>query len=193
MDNTTIVDLTTPNHSNKKAVYNHVFKFALIGLFLHIIITVVNQFVNDSELENGKIISLIIGLLSIAISTMIMQSLLKSYRAQFLDGWMSFKQSFKLGFKYTLILSVFVTVFTVIYFNFVIDYDVVMSEQLDKVLADLKKQKMSDEQIAKTIEISKKFMTLNSIVIIGFFSNVIIQTIINLILSAILKKEIKHD
>jgi hypothetical protein len=52
---------------------------------------------------------------------------------------------------------------------------------------------MSDEQIAKTIEISKKFMTLNSIVIIGFFSNVIIQTIINLILSAILKKEIKHD
>ena len=193
MDNTSIVDLTTPNHPNKKALYNHVFKFALIGLFLHIIITVVNQFVNDSELENGKIISLIIGLLSIAISTMIMQSLLKSYRAQFLDGWMSFKQSFKLGFKYTLILSVFVTLFTVIYFNFIIDYDVVMSEQLDKVIADLKKQKMSDEQIAKTIEISKKFMTLNSIIIIGFFSNVIIQTIINLILSAILKKEIKHD
>jgi hypothetical protein len=68
-----------------------------------------------------------------------------------------------------------------------------MSEQLDKVIADLKKQNMSDEQIAKTIEISKKFMTLNSIIIIGFFSNVIIQTIINLILSAILKKEIKHD
>jgi len=193
MDNTTIVDLTTPNHPNKKAVYNHAFKFALIGLFLHIIVTIINQFVNDSELENGKIISLLIGLLSIAISTMIMQSLLKSYRAQFLDGWMSFKQSFNLGFKYTLILSVFVTLFTFIYFNFVIDYDVVMSEQLDKVIADLKKQKMSDEQIAKTIEISKKFMTLNSIVIIGFFSNVIIQTIINLILSAILKKEIKHD
>lgn len=193
MDNTTIVDLTTPNHPNKKAVYNHAFKFALIGLFLHIIVTVINQFVNDSELENGKIISLLIGLLSIAISTMIMQSLLKSYRAQFLDGWMSFKQSFNLGFKYTLILSVFVTLFTFIYFNFVIDYDVVMSEQLDKVIADLKKQKMSDEQIAKTIDISKKFMTLNSIIIIGFFSNVIIQTIINLILSAILKKEIKHD
>jgi fructose-specific phosphotransferase system IIC component len=124
---------------------------------------------------------------------MIMQSLLKSYRAQFLDGWMSFKQSFNLGFKYTLILSVFVTLFSVIYFNFVIDYDVVMSEQLDNVIADLKKQNMNDEQIAKTIEISKKFMTLNSIIIIGFFSNVIIQTIINLILSAILKKEIKHD
>jgi hypothetical protein len=193
MDNTTIVDLATPNQPNKKAIYNHAFKFALIGLFLHIIVTVINQFVNDSELENGKIISILIGLLSIAISTMIMQSLLKSYRTQFLDGWMSFKQSFNLGFKYTLILSVFVTLFTVIYFNFVIDYDVVMSEQLDKVIADLKKQKMSDEQIAKTLEISKKFMTLNSIVIIGFFSNVIIQTIINLILSAILKKEIKHD
>lgn len=193
MDNTSIVDLTTPNTPNKKAIYNHAFKFALIGLFLNIIVTIINQFVNDSELENGKIISLIIGLLSIAISTMIMQSLLKSYREQFLDGWMSFKQSFNLGFKYTLILSVLVTLFTVIYFNFVIDYDVVMSEQLDKVIADLKKQKMSDEQIAKTIEISKKFMTLNSIIIIGFFSNVIIQTIINLILSAILKKEIKHD
>jgi tRNA(Ile)-lysidine synthase len=49
------------------------------------------------------------------------------------------------------------------------------------------------EVINQTIEISKKFMTLNSIIIIGFFSNVIIQTIINLILSAILKKEIKHD
>lgn len=193
MDNTSIVDLTTPNTPNKKAIYNHAFKFALIGLFLNIIVTIINQFVNDSELENGKIISLIIGLLSIAISTMIMQSLLKSYRAQFLDGWMSFKQSFNLGFKYTLILSVLVTLFTVIYFNFVIDYDVVMSEQLDKAIADLKKQKMNDEQIAKTIEISKKFMTLNSIIIIGFFSNVIIQTIINLILSAILKKEIKHD
>jgi hypothetical protein len=193
MDNTSIVDLTTPNTPNKKAIYNHAFKFALIGLFLNIIVTIINQFVNDSELENGKIISLIIGLLSIAISTMIMQSLLKSYREQFLDGWMSFKQSFNLGFKYTLILSVLVTLFTVIYFNFVIDYDVVMSEQLDKAIADLKKQKMSDEQIAKTIEISKKFMTLNSIIIIGFFSNVIIQTIINLILSAILKKEIKHD
>jgi hypothetical protein len=193
MDNTSIVDLTTPNTPNKKAIYNHAFKFALIGLFLNIIVTIINQFVNDSELENGKIISLIIGLLSIAISTMIMQSLLKSYREQFLDGWMSFKQSFNLGFKYTLILSVLVTLFTVIYFNFVIDYDVVMSEQLDKVIADLKKQKMNDEQIAKTIEISKKFMTLNSIIIIGFFSNVIIQTIINLILSAILKKEIKHD
>jgi hypothetical protein len=193
MDNTSIVDLTTPNTPNKKAIYNHAFKFALIGLFLNIIVTIINQFVNDSELENGKIISLIIGLLSIAISTMIMQSLLKSYREQFLDGWMSFKQSFNLGFKYTLILSVLVTLFTVIYFNFVIDYDVVMSEQLDKAIADLKKQKMNDEQIAKTIEISKKFMTLNSIIIIGFFSNVIIQTIINLILSAILKKEIKHD
>jgi hypothetical protein len=193
MDNTSIVDLTTPNTPDKKAIYNHAFKFALIGLFLNIIVTIINQFVNDSELENGKIISLIIGLLSIAISTMIMQSLLKSYREQFLDGWISFKQSFNLGFKYTLILSVFVTLFSVIYFNFVIDYDVVMSEQLDKVIADLKKQKMSDEQIAKTIEISKKFMTLNSIIIIGFFSNVIIQTIINLILSAILKKEIKHD
>jgi hypothetical protein len=193
MDNTSIVDLTTPNTPNKKAIYNHAFKFALIGLFLNIIVTIINQFVNDSELENGKIISLIIGLLSIAISTMIMQSLLKSYREQFLDGWMSFKQSFNLGFKYTLILSVLVTLFTVIYFNFVIDYDVVMSEQLDKAIADLKKQKMNDEQIAKTIEISKKLMTLNSIIIIGFFSNVIIQTIINLILSAILKKEIKHD
>jgi hypothetical protein len=193
MDNTSIVDLTTPNTPNKKAIYNHAFKFALIGLFLNIIVTIINQFVNDSELENGKIISLIIGLLSIAISTMIMQSLLKSYREQFLDGWMSFKQSFNLGFKYTLILSVFVTLFSVIYFNFVIDYDVVMSEQLDKAIADLKKQKMNDEQIAKTIEISKKLMTLNSIIIIGFFSNVIIQTIINLILSAILKKEIKHD
>jgi hypothetical protein len=193
MDNTSIVDLTTPNTPDKKAIYNHAFKFALIGLFLNIIVTIINQFVNDSELENGKIISLIIGLLSIAISTMIMQSLLKSYRAQFLDGWMSFKQSFNLGFKYTLILSVFVTLFSVIYFNFVIDYDVVMSEQLDNVIADLKKQNMNDEQIAKTIEISKKFMTLNSIIIIGFFSNVIIQTIINLILSAILKKEIKHD
>jgi hypothetical protein len=193
MDNTSIVDLTTPNTPDKKAIYNHAFKFALIGLFLNIIVTIINQFVNDSELENGKIISLIIGLLSIAISTMIMQSLLKSYREQFLDGWMSFKQSFNLGFKYTLILSVLVTLFTVIYFNFVIDYDVVMSEQLDNVIADLKKQNMNDEQIAKTIEISKKFMTLNSIIIIGFFSNVIIQTIINLILSAILKKEIKHD
>jgi hypothetical protein len=193
MDNTSIVDLTTPNTPDKKAIYNHAFKFALIGLFLNIIVTIINQFVNDSELENGKIISLIIGLLSIAISTMIMQSLLKSYREQFLDGWMSFKQSFNLGFKYTLILSVLVTLFTVIYFNFVIDYDVVMSEQLDKAIADLKKQKMNDEQIAKTIEISKKLMTLNSIIIIGFFSNVIIQTIINLILSAILKKEIKHD
>jgi hypothetical protein len=193
MDSTSIVDLTTPNTPDKKAIYNHAFKFALIGLFLNIIVTIINQFVNDTELENGKIISLIIGLLSIAISTMIMQSLLKSYRAQFLDGWMSFKQSFNLGFKYTLILSVFVTLFSVIYFNFVIDYDVVMSEQLDKVIADLKKQNMNDEQIAKTIEISKKFMTLNSIIIIGFFSNVIIQTIINLILSAILKKEIKHD
>jgi hypothetical protein len=48
-------------------------------------------------------------------------------------------------------------------------------------------------KLLKPLEISKKFMTLNSIVIIGFFSNVIIQTIINLILSAILKKEIKHD
>jgi hypothetical protein len=193
MENTTIVDSTKQNKTNKTALNNHIIKFALIGLFLHIIITVVNQFINDSEIENSKIISLVVGVLSIAFSTMLLHFLLKSYREQFLDGWMSFKQSFKLGFKYTLIITIFITLFSAIYINFIIDYDVVISEQMDKIIADLKKQKMSDEQITQTIEISKKFMTPTSVIIIGLISNIIIHTIINLVISAILKKEIKHD
>lgn len=191
-NNINIVDTAT-KQSPKSFFYNHAFKFALIALFINIIVTIISQFVNESEIENKQIFTISIGLSSIVISTVLIYFLLSNYRNTYLDGYMSFGEGFKLGFIYTIIFSILITIFSFIYLNFIIDYDATVSAQLDQTIASLKKQKMSDEQIAKTIEMTKKFMTPTSAITIGLISNIVIQTIITLILSAILKKEIKHD
>jgi hypothetical protein len=68
-----------------------------------------------------------------------------------------------------------------------------IAEQLDASIIELKKRKMSVEEMEMALKMSKKFMTMPLMIGWVLIGGLILNTIIGLISAAILKKEPLHE
>ena len=153
-------------------------KWALIYCATSIVITYVFQFLNVDQTSGWKYISYIAFIAFLLLSQ-------KEYK-DVLGGYISFGDAFSTGFRFAVFSGLILAVFIYIYLA-------ILSPQVfDKVLettrAAMQDKNMSDEQIDKAMEITKKWGP-----VFGAFGSAIgsaiIGAIISLIGAAIFKKE----
>lgn len=186
MENNTLNIDKTENQN--KSPWNYAFKWALIGFLIYVIQMMVNMYMNDGD-YNPRAAGWLQMLIGVVVLFFPMTMLIKEYRDQANDGFISFGGAFKIGFFYTLISAVLSLAFMAIFFNFIIDFDTYIANQIDISVKLLKDRGMSDAEISKNLAqapawSSTQWFTLSMIFIGSLFMNVIAD----LIVSAILKR-----
>jgi hypothetical protein len=180
--------------NNKSNLYKTAIKWAIIGSLVQFIFTLVNYYLNGESLQpKDKSIGIITSLLGIVVIAAVISFSIKEFRNEFSGGFISFKKAFFVSFICGLSIAIISSLMLFFFYNYLIDFDILMSEQLDSTIQELKKRKLSDEQIKQSLEISKKFTSLPAIIIMGLIFSIILNLIIGLIASAILKKQIPHE
>jgi hypothetical protein len=153
-------------------------KWALIALVTSIIITYAIQFLNVDPNSAVKYV----GFLPLIVFLFLTQ---KEYR-DLLGGYMTFGEGFLSGFLFAVFLGILSAVFTYLY------YAILSPEMIDKTLAasqaKMGEQNLSQDQIDKAMEISRKYFSVIATVAV-LFSTAIFGVIIALIGAAIFKKE----
>jgi hypothetical protein len=111
----------------------------------------------------------------------------KHYRDKKLGGFITYGQGLGVGTLIGVFAGILFAFFTYVYIKF-IDTSFI-EKQLEIVQSKLLTQGMSEDEVEKATEFSKKFMTPGVMFISSIFSYGLVAFIISLITAAILKKE----
>jgi hypothetical protein len=153
-------------------------KWALIGLVTSIVITYAFQFLNVDPNSPVKYLNFLPFIAFLFLTQ-------KEYKDQ-LDGYMTFGEGFLSGFLYAVFIGVLSAIFTYVY------YAILSPEMVDKILVasqtKMTEQGLSQEQIDKAMEISRKYFAVFGAVG-ALFGSAILGAIVALIGAAIFKKE----
>ena len=170
------------------APFNTAMKWALVGFMLAVIVTMANVYMNDGS-YNPRSGGWILGVLNMLIMIVPMVLMMKEYRDKVNGGYMSYGNAFRAGFLYSLLTVAFTILFLFVLYNFIIDYDTFVAEQLDITIKALKERGMTDEAIKTNLEKAPKWMSAQwfslSSAAVG---SLVIYTILVLILAAIFKR-----
>jgi amino acid transporter len=190
----TIIDQKNHIMDNKSNIYKTALKWAIIGSLIQFIFTLINFYLNGESMQpKDKVIGFITSLLSIVIIAVVISFSIKEYRNEFSGGYITFKKAFSVSFICGILMAIITSLMLYLFYSYVVDFDVLMSEQMDSTIQELKKRKLSEEQIKQTIEMSKKFTSIPAIIIMGLIFTIILNLIIGLIASAILKKQVPYE
>lgn len=179
------LELSTPDNNFK----NTILKWGLISAAVSIIYSIINTQLVINEIGFNKALN---GLLSAAISMTILFIGIKEYRDKFNGGLITFSKGFKTGFMIVLISTLILAVFSFIYYSYIIDYSIIENNEMKESLKIMKEKKISEEQIKQSLDYTKKFLSINYVVIIKLIWGIIIGSIFSLIVAAIVKKENKQ-
>jgi hypothetical protein len=129
-----------------------------------------------------------LGYVTLLIEAVILYFMIKSFRDNYLNGYISYGKSVGAGvviFLYSTIISI---IFSYILYKYIdpglINKMLAISEE-----AMAKKGGMTQEQIDVAMNMTKKMMKPEIIVITGLFANMFMGTIISLIVSIFTRKE----
>jgi len=154
-------------------------KWALINAVTAIVITYIFQFMNIDQSSSVKYISYIPFIVFLFLAQ-------KEFRDE-LGGYISFGDAFSAGFRFSLFTGLILAVFIYLYLA-ILSPDVFAKALATSEAQMREKNNMSDEQIAKAMEIAHKWGP-----IFGAFGAAIVYAIcgaiISLIGAAIFKKE----
>jgi hypothetical protein len=120
---------------------------------------------------------------------------LKNYRDKINGGYITYGKSFGYLTLIALYFSIGVSLWTVLFYNVIApeDLDIIKSYTAQQQLESFEKMGMSEEQMAKTLETAQKFTAFAFnpafMAIMGLLGNMFFLSIINLITSAIMKKD----
>ena len=183
--NNTFIDI---NETKSPSALNIAFKWALVSFLLYVIQLMVNMYMNNGE-YNPRSSGWVQMLVGVVILFFPLTMAIKEYRDKELDGFISFGRAFKTGFVYALIISLLTLLFMIVFYNFIIDYDTFVANQIDITVQILKERGMSDADISKTLSKSPAFASTQwfSLTLV-FLGTLIFNTIADLIVSAILKR-----
>jgi hypothetical protein len=188
--NNTLID---NNETKSPSALNIAFKWALVNFLIFVIQTMVSMYLNEGEYNprSGGWVQMLIGTIVLFFP---LTMAIKEYRDKEMDGFISFGRAFKTGFVYALIASSLTVLFMIVFYNFIIDFDTFMANQVDVSVKILKERGMSDADISKTLAKSPAFVSAQWFILVSmFFGTLIIQTIADLIVSAILKRKNPND
>ena len=181
----TIIDTNQQNMN--ASPFKTALKWGIIGALLGIVQSWADFIMNDSKIsQEGGWIKMLIST-AVAIFTIVM--CIKEHRDKNNEGFIYFGKAFKVGFGASLIAVTLMTVFIYIYYTFIIDFDLMMSKGMSKSIEKMRQSGMSEPEISKGLEVSKKFMTVGFSTGMVFVFGLIFDTIITLICAAILKKD----
>ncbi len=179
----------TEKSTKKVSPVNIAFKWAVIGMLLSIIQVMTLLYMNDNKYnpQGGGWVSFLVGLV-VLFTVFIMP--IKEYRDKELGGYISFGKAFKTGFITTLFMVGLTVLFYIVFYNFVIDWDAYVGEEMERGVQKMKESGMSDTDIQKRMADTPAFMSaqgfwLGVTAIAGLF----FDTIVVLISAAIMKKE----
>lgn len=189
-----IIDQINHSSDNKSQIYKTAFKWAIIGSLIQYILTLASYYLNGQTMNpDNKVLTIIASLIGIVVIIMVIVFAIKEYRNQFSGGYITFKRAFWVSFLCSLFLAILSALFLYLFYQYIIDFDVMMSEQLDQTILQLKKRKLSEEQIKQSVTMSKKFMTMPIMISFAFIGSWVLNTLISLIASAILKKQPAYE
>ncbi len=190
MDTNSILDSgTTP----KKSPAGTAVKWALVGTLLGIIQTFAGMYLNDGKYDprGDGIGSMAIGFI---ILFFVLFMSMKEFRDKEQGGYITYGKAFQAGFITSLFWTLFTLVFMVIFYNFIIDFDTYMSEQMDKGIQEMKKRGMSDSEIQNAMSKTPAFFSSQgfSLAIVAVAS-IIFQVVATLITAIFVKKDRPHS
>jgi len=172
---------------------NIAFKWALIGLLILIIQTLGNLFMNDGK-YNPQAGGLWMMAFTIAVVFVIIFMAMKEFRDKELGGYISYGKAFNVGFITTLFMALFSVLFMWVFYNFIIDFDVMMSDMMTERMKGLKEKGMSDKEIQEAFKKAPAFLMSQSFyLIITVVSGLFLDTIVSLIAAAFVKKDLPHS
>ena len=149
------------------------------GLILGIIGVVFTLLLYFLDLLLNKSLTYIL----LPINLIILYFMLKSYRDNFLNGYMTYGQSVGAG----VIIFLYSTIISVI-FSYIL-YKFIDPGLIGKILASTEEKGMAQEQIDAAMTMTKKLMTPGFMTISGLIAGMFFGTIISLIMSIFTKKE----
>lgn len=158
-------------------------KYGLLGSALTIVWSLIGYVMGNEMQEKLKWLSSIV---MIAITIFCLVAAIKEERAAG-DGFISFGKAFGTAFKTSLIMAVLGGVFSYLYFQFINTGYIAFV--LEKTQEQLSEQGMSDEQIENAIRMQSKFMSPLIMGVFAMVGGIIVNTIISLIVGAVMKKE----
>ena len=183
--NNTLID---NNETKAPSAINIAFKWALVSFLLYVIQTMVSMYLNEGE-YNPRAGGWLQMLLGIVILFFPLTMAVKEYRDKEMDGFIRFGRAFKTGFIYALITSALTLLFMIVFYNFIIDFDTFVANQVDISVKLLKERGMSDAEISKTLSNSPAFVSQQWFsLIMVFVGTLTFNTFADLIVSAILKR-----
>jgi hypothetical protein len=113
----------------------------------------------------------------------------KNWRDNLNGGWMSYGEAFKSGFFIVLISAIIGVLYNYVFFNF-IDPEFIANQMLQAEERMLEaKPDISDEDLAKAMEISAKFTSSTMLAIMGLVMSLLFGTILSAIVAIFVKKE----
>jgi hypothetical protein len=180
--------LTDNNKTKAPSALNIAFKWALVSFLLYVIQTMASLYLNEGEYNprTGGWIQMLLGLVVLFFP---LTMAIKEYRDKEMDGYISFGRAFKTGFVYSYIASALTFLFMIVFYNFIIDFDTFIANQIDISVQLLKERGMSDAEITKTLAQTPAFTSTQWFSLSMFFlGTLIFNTIADLIVSAILKR-----
>ena len=183
--NNSLIDNTD---AKAPSALNIAFKWALVSFLIFVIQTMVGMYLNNGE-YNPKSSGLLQLLLSIVALFFPLTMAIKEYRDKELNGFISFGGAYKTGIIYSLITSTLTILFMAVFYNFIIDFDTYIANQIDISVKLFKERGMSDAEISKTLAQMPAFTSTQwfSLCLI-FFVTLIFNALADLIVSAILKR-----
>jgi hypothetical protein len=184
--NNTLID---NNETKPPSALNIAFKWSLVGILLYVIQTMASMVINEGEYNPraGGWVQMLLGLVLLFFP---LTMAVKEFRDKEMDGFISFGRAFKTGFIYSLLISALTLLFMLVFYNFIIDFDTFMANQVDITVKLLKERGMSDTEIKKTLASSPAFASQQWFSLSMVFAGTIIfNTIADLIVSAILKRK----
>jgi len=162
----------------KKTSTGIAVKWSLIYLVTTIVLTYISQFLNVDPESPVKYISFLPFIAFLFLTQ-------KEYRDQ-LGGYMNFGKGFTAGFLFAIISGVMVAVF--IYLYFAILSPEMVEKSLSTTQAKLSEKGLSQDQIDKALDITRKYFPVFGAIGSVIFS-AFIGVIISLIGAAIFKRE----
>jgi len=156
------------------------FNWGLILGFTLILYSALLYFTNQSLNKNLGYISLVIYILFIYMG-------IKSYRNNYLNGFISYGQAVSSGVLISLYSAVLTAAFTYILYS-VIDPGLIQ-KMLDMSEQQMLDKGLSDEQVKMALKVTGKFMKPLFMTISALFSGVFFGLIVSLIEAIFLKKE----
>lgn len=182
--NDNIIDRQNPKKPN---FLNVAYKWALIASAVILVESLV-MYYSDPNAYHPQKGGMVMGLLNLLFILVMLFMANKEFRDNNNNGYLTFGQGYKVSFVTGLIYIVISTIFSFILFTYVIDFDVMSANIIDNTVKQLKERGLSEKEISEAIERTKKWSTMENMMIFSTIFSVVFISIASLISSALSKR-----